>query len=305
MPICIPLDLPARKILEDENIFVIDRARAEHQDIRPLRVLIFNLMPTKIATETQFMRLLGNSPLQIEADLLQTASYCPKNTPAEHLQRFYTTFEQVKGNFYDAMVVTGAPVERMDYADVAYWDEICAVFEWANGHVFSLLSICWAAQAALYYYYGVPKYPLPQKRFGVFEGRVAVNNHPLLRGFDDIYHIPHSHHTEVRAADIEALVGGPRILASSAGAGPDIAATDDLRRIFSFGHMEYDTDTLDGEYRRDVEAGRAIALPCHYYENDDASLPPINTWRGHANLFFANWINTVYQLTPYDLSAGF
>lgn len=304
MPICIPPDLPARRTLEDENIFVMDLARAASQDIRPLRAVIVNLMPTKIATETQLLRLIGNTPLQVEAYLVQTSTYTPRHVPAGHLARFYTTFDAIKDNFYDAMIITGAPVENLEFSDVAYWDEICGMLDWARGHVFSTLHICWAAQAALYHFYGIRRRVLGEKRSGVFRSSPLVRNHPLLRGFSDTFWVPHSHYAEIGARDIEAC---PELtlLCASPEAGPDVAATADMRKIFVFGHFEYDTETLDKEYLRDLSAGREPKPPVNYYKDGDAASAPVNRWRGHATLFFANWINTVYQNTPYDLTKGF
>ncbi len=304
MPICIPLDLPAREILENENIFVMDRETASAQDIRPLRAAIVNLMPTKIATETQLLRLLGNSPLQIEVDFLQTASYTPKNTPVEHLERFYTTFDAVKDKFYDMLIITGAPVETLPFEEVAYWKEFCDIVKWGKTHVYSTLYICWAAQAGLHHLFGINKRPLSEKQFGVFESSPLKLNHPLLRGFNDTFYIPHSHHTEVAVEDILAEKK-VELLAVSKLAGADIAATSGCRNVFVFGHMEYDTETLKSEYVRDLTAGKPIEIPVNYFTDDDPDKAPVNRWRGHANLFFANWINTVYQGTLYDLSKGF
>lgn len=302
MPICIPRDLPARKTLESEGIFVIDEHRATTQDIRPLRAVILNLMPTKIATETQLLRLLGISPLQVEVDLLQTESYTSKNTPLDHLLKFYTTFSQIRHNRYDMMIVTGAPVETMAFSDVTYWNELCDIFDWARDHVFSSLFICWGAQAALNYYYGVPKHPLDAKRFGVFESFPTDFNHPLMRGFSDSFYVPHSHHTEVRAEDLVGI-DGLQLLAGSPEAGPDLVVSGDLRRIFQLGHIEYDSRTLATEYERDVAAQLPIQLPCNYYKNNDPAEGPVNRWKSTASLFYANWINAVYQLTPFDLES--
>lgn len=301
MPICIPRDLPARQTLESEGIFVIDEHRATTQDIRPLRAAILNLMPTKIATETQLLRLLGISPLQVEVDLIQTESYTPKNTPKEYLLKFYTTFSQIRDNRYDMLIVTGAPVEKMEFSDVAYWDELCEIFRWADTHVFSSLFICWGAQAALNYYYGVPKYDLAGKRFGVFESVPTDLNHPLLRGFSDVFYIPHSHHTEVHQDDISA-VPDLQMLACSEAAGPDLVVSRNMRRIFQLGHIEYDSRTLASEYDRDRRAGLPIGIPCNYFRNNDPWAGVVNRWRSAANLFYANWINTVYQMTPFDLN---
>jgi len=302
MPITIPAALPARAVLEQENIFVMDENRAAHQDIRPLRILILNLMPKKIETETQLLRLLGNSPLQVDIELLQTASYTSKNTPAEHLLRFYKVFDDIKDEYFDGMILTGAPVEQMDFEEVSYWPELCEIMEWSKTHVFSTFHICWGAQAGLYYHYGVPKYPLDAKKFGIFEHKPLKPFHPLLRGFNDSYWAPHSRHTEIRAADIEKIPE-LEILSTSEEAGVYIAASCDGRQFFVTGHSEYDDYTLDSEYRRDVDKGLPIAPPAHYYRNDDPANPPVNHWRGHANLLYGNWLNYfVYQRTPYEFT---
>ncbi len=301
MPIKIPQELPAREILTNENIFVMDEVRAVHQDIRPMQILILNLMPTKITTETQLLRLLGNTPLQIETDLLRVSTHESRNTPESHLMAFYKTFEQVKRHYYDAMIITGAPVEHLPFEEVDYWDELKEIMDWSLEHTFSLLYICWGAQAALYHHFGVPKYPLPAKQFGVFPHHVIQQNVQLLRGFDDVFYAPHSRHTEVRRADIER---NPRleVLAESEQAGVYIAATRDGRQIFITGHSEYDPLTLQAEYQRDLKAGLPIQVPLNYYPNDDPSREPQVRWRGHAHLLFSNWINYyVYQNTPYDL----
>ena len=301
MPVRIPTTLPARVILEQENIFVMGHERAERQDIRPLRVAILNLMPTKIQTETQLLRLLGNSALQVEITLLQTATYQPKNTDSDHLIAHYKTWEQVRKEKFDGLVITGAPVEQMPFEEVDYWDELCTIMDWARTNVFSTLYICWGAQAGLYHRYGIPKYPLSQKMFGVFEHRVLVCNEKLLRGFDDTFLAPHSRHTEVRLADVEK-VDELKVLAVSEDAGLYLAATNNGRHIFVTGHSEYDPLTLKGEYDRDVKLGLRIEVPRNYYPDDDPSEPPLVRWRGHANLLFANWLNYhVYQVTPYDL----
>jgi len=301
MPVRIPTTLPARVILERENIFVMGHERAEHQDIRPLRVAILNLMPNKIQTETQLLRLLGNSALQVEITLLQTATYQPKNTDADHLVTHYKTWEQVCNEKFDGLVITGAPVEQMAFEEVDYWDELCSIMDWARTNVFSTLYICWGAQAGLYHRYGIKKYPLSQKMFGVFEHKVVSRNEKLLRGFDDTFLAPHSRHTEVRLEDVEK-VDELKILAVSDDAGLYLAATQNGRHIFVTGHSEYDPLTLKGEYDRDVKQGLPIEVPRNYYPNDDPSKPPLVRWRGHANLLFANWLNYhVYQVTPYDL----
>ena len=301
MPIKIPDKLPAYAVLESENIFVMSADRAMSQDIRPLKILILNLMPTKIATETQLLRRLSNSPLQVEIELMQTSTYRGTHTSDEHLDTFYTTFEQVRDKRYDGMIITGAPVEDMPFEDVLYWQELCDIFEWTKTHVYSVLHICWASQAALYYHYGVPKYPLPAKMFGVFEHRVLDPHCPLFRGFDDTFFAPHSRHTEVRRADIEQHED-LRILAESDEAGVYLAASRDGRRIFVTGHSEYDADTLAFEYFRDKSKGLPIEPPRHYFPGDDPSKLPMVSWRAHSTLLFTNWLNYyVYQATPYDL----
>jgi len=301
MPVRIPTTLPARAILERENIFVMGHERAERQDIRPLHVAILNLMPTKIETETQLLRLLGNSALQVEITLLQTASYQPKNTSSDHLIAHYKTWEQVREEKFDGLVITGAPVEQMPFKEVDYWDELCNIMDWARTNVFSTLYICWGAQAGLYHRYGIQKYPLSQKMFGVFEHRVLLRNQKLLRGFDDTFLAPHSRHTEVRLEDVEKIAE-LKVLAASQDAGLYLAATQNGRHIFVTGHSEYDPFTLKGEYDRDVKLGLPIEVPRNYYPDDDPSQPPLVRWRGHANLLFANWLNYhVYQVTPYNL----
>jgi len=301
MPVRIPTTLPARTILEQENIFVMGHERAEHQDIRPLHVAILNLMPTKIQTETQLLRLLGNSALQVEITLLQTATYQPKNTDSEHLVAHYKTWDQVREEKFDGLVITGAPVEQMPFEEVDYWEELCNIMDWARTSVFSTLYICWGAQAGRYYRYGIQKYPLSQKMFGVFEHKVLARNEKLLRGFDDSFLAPHSRHTEVRLVDVEK-VNELTILAASEDAGLYLTATQNGRHIFVTGHSEYDPLTLKGEYDRDVRLGLPIEVPRNYYPDDDPSKPPQVRWRGHANLLFANWLNYhVYQVTPYNL----
>ena len=301
MPVRIPTTLPARVILERENIFVMGHERAEQQDIRPLRVAILNLMPTKVQTETQLLRLLGNSALQVEITLLQTATYQPKNANSDHLIAHYKTWDKVRNEKFDGLVITGAPVEQMPFEEVDYWDELCAIMDWARTNVFSTLYICWGAQAGLYHRYGIQKYPLSQKMFGVFEHKVLARNEKLLRGFDDTFLAPHSRYTEVRLADVEK-VDELKVLAASDDAGLYLATTRNGRHIFVTGHSEYDPLTLKGEYDRDVQQGLPIEVPRNYYPEDDPSQPPLVRWRGHANLLFANWLNYhVYQVTPYDL----
>lgn len=301
MPIIIPQDLPAVEILTSENIFVINEARAEQQDIRPLRIAIMNLMPTKIKTETQLLRLLANMPLQVEVELLCTASYQPKNTPQDHLEAFYKNFDQINHEKFDGMIITGAPVETLPFEEVEYWEELKQVMDWAKKHVFSTMYICWGAQAGLYHLYGVPKYQLERKMFGVFEHTLSVQSNNLLRGFDDVFFAPHSRWTEVRREDIEK-VPQLEILAESDKAGVYIAASRDGRSVFVTGHSEYDPETLKGEYDRDIALGLDINLPENYYRDDDPQKEPIVRWRSHANLLFANWLNyCVYQETPYNL----
>lgn len=302
MPIKIPNQLPATDTLRNENIFVMDEERAVHQDIRPLKIAILNLMPTKITTETQLLRLLGNTPIQVEITLLRTSTYQSKNTSAEHLLTFYETFDQVQDLKFDGLVITGAPVEQMPFEEVDYWEELKMIMEWGKRHVFSTFHICWGAQAGLYHWYGIPKHPLPAKQFGAFPHRVLQKNVKLLRGFDDFFYAPHSRHTEVRRVDIEK-VPELDILVESDEAGIYIVASQDGRQIFVTGHSEYDPLTLKSEYDRDVALGLPIAVPSNYYPNDDPSRTPQVRWRGHANLLFANWLNYyVYQETPYDLS---
>jgi homoserine O-succinyltransferase len=305
MPVKIPTTLPARTTLEQENIFIMDEERAMHQDIRALRVAILNLMPTKIATETQLLRLLSNSALQVEVTLLHTATHDSKNTDADHLLNHYLTFNDIRGEKFDGLIVTGAPVEQMPFDEVDYWKELLQIFEWAESNVESAFYICWGAQAALYHRYGIPKYDLPRKMFGVFEHRIltpASGTVPLLRGFDDIFLAPHSRHTEIRREDIEK-VAEIQILAESDEAGVYIVGSKDGRHLFITGHSEYDPLTLKGEYDRDVRKGLPIHVPKNYYPNDDPSQPPTVRWRGHANLLYSNWLNYyVYQVTPYDVS---
>ncbi len=304
MPIKIPDNLPAAVILEQENVFVMHENRAYSQDIRPLRILILNLMPNKIVTETQLLRLLGNSPLQVDVDLIYTATYNPRNTSTEHLTKFYETFEQVKDRRYDGMIITGAPVELMPFEEVAYWDELTEIMHWSRSHVYSTLHICWGAQAGLYYHYGIPKYELTAKMFGVFPHSSSWTRPvKLFRGFDDVYYVPHSRNTEVRRADLEK-VSQLRILSESEVSGVYAVADLTGRQIFLTGHSEYDPLTLKYEYERDLERGLAIDLPVNYFPQDNPELAPIVNWRSSAYLLFANWLNYyVYQETPYDLSA--
>lgn len=303
MPIKIPDTLPAKETLAKENIFVMGEDRARHQDIRPLRIAILNLMPTKIATETQILRLLGNSPLQVEVTLLRTSTHQSKNTPEEHLTTFYQTLDDVADQHFDGLMITGAPVEHLPFEEVDYWNELKAIIDWRQTHVFSTFYICWGAQAGLYHQYGIPKYPLPEKMFGVFPHRLLKQNVPLLRGFDDIYYAPHSRHTEIRAEDITP-VGDLDLLSTSDEAGVYIVASKDGRQIFVTGHSEYDPLTLKGEYDRDVRQNLPIQVPRNYYPDDDPTRTPQVRWRGHSNLLYVNWLNYyVYQETPYDLTS--
>lgn len=301
MPVKIPETLPARKILESENIFLMDAARAEQQEIRPLKVAILNLMPTKIATETQLLRLLGNSPLQVEITLLHMESHSSKNTPQEHLLAHYETFESVRYQKFDGLIITGAPVEQIPFEQVDYWQELRRVMNWSETNVFSTFHICWGAQAALYHRYGVPKYELPAKMFGVFPHKVIKKDEIILRGFDDEFLAPHSRHTEIRAADIERIPE-LQLLAVSDEAGVYMLGSRDGRSIYITGHSEYDPLTLKAEYDRDVSKGLEIRVPRNYYPNDDPTQMPVVRWRGHANLLYTNWLNyRVYQETPYDV----
>jgi len=303
LPVNIPHALPARKTLESENVFVMTDTRASHQDIRPLRIAIVNLMPTKIATETQLLRLLGNTPLQVQITLLRMDSHESRNTAAEHLESFYATFDQVREQKFDGLVVTGAPVELLPFEEVDYWQELREVMDWSAEHVFSTLHVCWGAQAGLYHHFGIQKYPLPRKMFGVFPHRVLEPHSELLRGFDEVFPAPHSRHTEIRAADIHAAPG-VKVLAESDEAGVYLAASDDGRQVFVTGHPEYERDTLRLEYERDVGRGLPIHLPRNYFPGDDATQPPMMTWRSHAFLLYANWLNyCVYQRTPFDVQA--
>ncbi|MBO5218280.1 MAG: homoserine O-succinyltransferase [Clostridia bacterium] len=302
MPIKIPAGLPAHETMERENIFVMTDFRAEHQDIRPLKIAVLNLMPTKITTETQLIRLLSNSSLQIQLTLLQTKSHVAKHTSAEHMEAFYKNYYDIRDEKFDGLIITGAPVENLPFEQVDYWPELCEVMEWSKTHVFSTLHICWAAQAGLYYHYGVPKYPLDKKMFGVFEHYAMNPNHPIVRGFDEIFRAPHSRHTEVREEDI-AKVQELELIAKSDVAGPYIIAAKDARMLFITGHSEYDCDTLANEYFRDVNKGLPIEVPVGYFPDNDPTKRPPNVWRGHANLLFTNWLNYfVYQNTPYDLA---
>lgn len=302
MPIRIPDKLPALKVLRDENIFVMTEKRAERQDIRPLKILILNIMPTKIVTETQLLRLLGNSPIQIEFDLIQTMSHISKNTPADHLEKFYKSFSDIKTQNYDGMIITGAPVETLEYDEVEYWDEICEIMEWSKTHVTSTLHICWGAQAAIYYHYGIKKYPLEKKLSGVFLHKTRRKKNKLMRGYDDNFWAPHSRYTEVKREDVEKCPE-LKILADSKEAGLYLASSKHGKQIFAFGHCEYDADTLAKEYFRDLEKGINPEIPENYFPEDNPKKQPEMKWRAHSALLFSNWINYyVYQETPYDLS---
>jgi len=302
MPIKVPNNLPAVEVLNNENIFVMDECRAFHQDIRPLRIVILNLMPKKIETEIQILRLIGNSPLQVDIVLLHPKTHVSKNTPQEYLIRFYNTFDEIKDQKFDGMIITGAPVELMDFEEVDYWEELKEIMDWSVHNVYSTFHICWGAQAGLYHHYRIPKYKLPKKMFGVFDHTVNQKNVKLLRGFDDVFQAPHSRHTEVRRADIEK-VPGLEILSESEEAGVYIVVARQGRQVFVTGHSEYDPFTLKQEYERDIAKGLDIDLPKNYFPQDDPTRVPKVTWRSHANLLFSNWLNYyVYQETPYDLS---
>lgn len=303
MPIKIPNGLPARETLESENIFVMAETRAQTQEIRPLRIALLNLMPTKIVTETQLSRLLGNTPLQVELELVQVSSHKAKNTSQEHMLAFYKTFDDIKDQYFDGMIITGAPVEHLPFEEVEYWPELCCIMEWTKTHVHSTFHICWGAQAALYYHFGVEKIPLEKKLFGVFSHKVVYKNPILLRGFDDTFWVPHSRHTSVRREDV-AAIPGMKILAESEEAGLYAMSTKGGRQVFITGHSEYDPETLKLEYLRDKNAGLPIEMPKNYFPQDDDTQAPVVRWRGHANLLYSNWLNYfVYQSTPYDVMA--
>jgi homoserine O-succinyltransferase len=304
MPIKVPDNLPAKDILASENIFVMDESVAFHQDIRPLRIAILNLMPTKETTETQLLRLIGNTPLQVEAVLIHPKTHTSKNTSAEHLETFYKTFDDIKHEYYDGMIITGAPVEHLPFEEVNYWEELKEIMTWSVRHVTSTFHICWASQAGLYHHYGIPKYDLTEKMFGVFPHTVEKRNVPLLRGFDELFFVPQSRHTEVRREDIDA-VADLEVLSMSPEAGVYIAASRNGKQIFVTGHSEYDPLSLKFEYDRDKAKGLRINVPRNYFPNDDPSRMPLSSWRAHANLLFSNWLNYyVYQQTPFDLGAG-
>lgn len=302
MPLNLPDRLPAIELLKKENIFVFDHSRASRQDIRPLRIVVLNLMPLKITTETDLVRLLSNTPLQIELSFMKLRSHTPKNTPVEHMKAFYKDFELMRNERFDGMIITGAPVEQMPFEEVSYWSEVSAIFDWARTHVTSTLYICWAAQAGLYHHYGVPKHDLPHKMFGIFEHTVNRPLLPIFRGFDDVFYVPHSRHTEIRREDIERC---PEldILSESPEAGVYMVMARGGREFFVTGHSEYSPYTLDGEYKRDLAKGLPIDMPRNYYRGDAPSQPPLVRWRAHANLLFSNWLNYyVYQETPYDIN---
>ena len=301
MPIRIDNELPAKQSLEIENIFVMGNTRADNQDIRPLKIIILNLMPTKLETETQLLRLLSNSPLQIDIDFLQVATHEAKNVSKSHMDKFYNVFEDIKGNKYDGMIITGAPVEQMPFEEVDYWDELCTIMEWSKKNVYSVMHICWGAQAGLYYHYGIKKYPTDKKIFGIFPHFCLDDTHPLMRGLDDIYYVPHSRHTQIKRGDI-AQIKDLQILSYSEDAGVHIVADMECRKFFITGHSEYDRDTLAKEYFRDIDKGLDIEMPINYFPNNDPKAVPKMTWRGTANLIFNNWLNYfVYQKTTYDL----
>ena len=301
MPIKIPNNLPAVKTLQSENIFVMTETRAISQDIRPLKILILNLMPKKIETETQLARVLGNTPLQVEMELIHTKSHQSKNVAEEHLLAFYKTFDEVKHQKFDCMIITGAPVEHMVFEEVEYWQELCEIMEWSKENVHSTFHICWGAQAGLYYHYGIPKKPVPEKLFGVFPHEVEYKQSILFRGFDDTFYVPQSRHTTVEREDIEK-VPALKILASSKETGVYAISSKNGRQIFITGHSEYDADTLKNEYLRDLSQGKPISKPINYFENDDETKSPVVSWRAHANLLYSNWLNYfVYQSTPYDV----
>ena len=301
MPLRLPDRLPAIDLLKQENIFVMDDTRAHSQDIRPLRIVILNLMPLKITTETDLIRLLSNTPLQLEISFMKLKSHTPKNTPIEHMMMFYRDFAEMRHEKFDGMIITGAPVEQLDFEEVSYWDEITDIFAWARTHVTSTLYICWAAQAGLYYHYGIPKYPLPMKMFGIFSQKPLDAKLPIFRGFDDEFMMPHSRHTEIRREDILANPN-LQLIAESDECGVSVVMARKGREFFITGHLEYAPNTLDNEYKRDKNIRKDVALPQNYYRNNNPANPPLVTWRSHANLFYTNWINYyVYQETPYNI----
>ena len=301
MPVNVPGTLPAVELLKKENIFVMEDSRAEHQDIRPLRIAVLNLMPVKVTTETDLLRILSNTPLQLELDLVKIMAHTPKNTPVEHMKAFYSDFDKIKHKKYDGLIVTGAPVEQLEYEDVTYWEEMKTILDWAEKNVQSSLFICWASMAAMFHYYKIPKYPLNEKMFGVFHHTPSDPQYAIFRGFDDEFHMPHSRHTEVRAEDI-AKVPELEVVAESDESGVGIVLERTGRKVFITGHFEYAADTLDEEYRRDLAKGLPIEIPKHYYKKNNPEKHPVVRWRGHANLFFQNWLNYfVYQETPFNI----
>ena len=301
MPIKIPDALPARQTLESENIFVMSEMRAQTQDVRPLRIALLNLMPTKITTETQLSRLLGNTPLQVELELVQVSSHKSKNTAEEHMLAFYKTFDEIKDQYFDGMVITGAPVEQMAFEEVDYWQELCEIMEWTKTHVHSTFHICWGAQAGLYYHFGIDKIPLEKKMFGIFKHKVVYKNPILLRGFDEEFWVPHSRHTSIRREDVVACPE-IKILAESEEAGLYAMCTEGGKQVFITGHSEYDRETLQLEYLRDKNLGLPIDVPKNYFPDDDDTQEPVVRWRSHANLLYSNWLNyLVYQSTPYEV----
>ncbi len=303
MPINVPDKLPAIEVLKKENIFVMDESKATHQDIRPLKIAVLNLMPIKQTTETQLIRMLSNSPLQVELELIHIATHKSKNTAEDHLKEFYKSFNDIKYNKFDGMIITGAPIEHLEFEEVTYWKEIQEIMDWTEHHVTSTLFICWAAQAGLYHFFNIPKYPLPAKMFGVFEHKLHNTKLPLVRGFDDVFMAPHSRHTEIRREDIEK-VPELEIVAESDVAGVHILLAENGKKIFVTGHSEYDPFTLKTEYERDIKKGLDIKIPANYFSNDDPEKPPLVTWRSHANLFYSNWLNYyVYQITPYNIES--
>ena len=302
MPLRLPDKLPAIELLKKENIFVMDNSRATTQDIRPLKIVILNLMPLKITTETDLVRLLSNTPLQLDISFMKLKSHTPKNTPIEHMMMFYRDFEMMREEKFDGMIVTGAPVETYDFEDVTYWEEVNTIFKWARTHVMSTMYICWAAQAGLYSHYGIPKYPLPKKMFGIFRQRPLMPHLPIFRGFDDTFFMPHSRHTEIRRQDIEKCPD-LTIIAESPESGVSMVMARGGREFYVTGHLEYAPDTLDKEYRRDLGVRNDVGLPVNYYLDDDPANKPVVTWRAHANLFYRNWINYyIYQVTPYNIN---
>lgn len=302
MPLRLPDKLPAIELLKQENIFVMANSRATTQDIRPLNIVVLNLMPLKITTETDLIRLLSNTPLQMRVNFMKLKSHTPKNTPVEHMMMFYRDFDEMRDERYDGMIITGAPVEQLDFEDVTYWDEISDIFEWAKTHVTSTLYICWAAQAGLYYHYGIPKYPLQKKMFGVFRQYPLQPQLPIFRGFDDVFYMPHSRHTEIRCRDIMACKP-LTLIAESPECGVSMVMARGGREFYVTGHLEYSPNTLDNEYKRDKDIRDDVEMPVNYYLDDNPNNPPVVRWRAHANLFYSNWINYyIYQETPYDIS---